>query len=120
MTERYSVPCPVFNIRNVCYPFLIGAICVKISIEKIGISMQIFTVIAVFLAPDDRKKVVFLHDTQYGLWILMDSLPFKPYMHPTVTISAVAVFLTRSDLLGKRKIPCGYIHSFDIVIVAAS
>ncbi len=41
-------------------------------------------------------------------------------MYSTIAISAVAVFLTLSDLLSKRKIPCGYIHSLDIVIVTTS
>ena len=82
--------------------------------------MQIFIVITVFLAANHRKQIVLLHNTKHRFRLLMYSLPFKPYMHPAVTISAVAVFLTRSNLLGKRKIPCRYIHSFDIVIVTTS
>ena len=50
----------------------------------------------------------------------MYSLSFKPYMHSTITVGAMAVFLTFSDLLGKRQIACGHIHSLDIVIVATS
>ena len=50
----------------------------------------------------------------------MYPLSFKPYMNSAITVCAVTMLLTLSDLLGKRKIPCGHIHSFDIVIVAAS
>ena len=50
----------------------------------------------------------------------MYSVPFEPYMYSTVAISAMAVFLTLSDLLGKWQIPRRHVHSFDIVIVAAS
>jgi hypothetical protein len=82
--------------------------------------MKIFSVIAVFLSSDNRKQIVFLHNAKHSLWILMDSLPFKPYMHSAVTVGAMAMLLTLSDLLGKRQIPCRYIHSFDIVIVATS
>ena len=50
----------------------------------------------------------------------MYSLPFKPYMHSTVTIGAATMFLTLPDLLCKWQVPCGNVHSLDIVIVTAS
>ena len=50
----------------------------------------------------------------------MYSLPFKPYLHSAITVGAVAVILTLSYLLCKRKIPRGNVHPFDIVIVATS
>jgi hypothetical protein len=41
-------------------------------------------------------------------------------MYSAIAIGAVTMILTLSDLLGKRQIPCGYVHSLDIVIVTAS
>ena len=82
--------------------------------------MQILAIITVFLSPDNRKQILFLHNTENCLGILMDALPFKPYMHSTVAVGAVAMLLTLPNLLGKRQISCRYIHSFDIIIVATS
>ena len=79
-----------------------------------------FAVVAVFLASNYGKQIVFLHYAKHCLGILMDALSFKPYMDSTVAISAVAMLLTLPDLFGKRKIPCRYIHSLDIVIVTTS
>ena len=75
------------NIRNIRYPFLIGAFCVEISVEQIRISVQIFAVITVFLTTDDGKQIVLLHYTKYG-GILMYSLSFTPYMHSAVAVCA--------------------------------
>ena len=115
---QYTLSC--LDIRNICYPLLIGTLRMEISVEQIWVSVQIFSVIAVFPAPNLGKQIVFLHDAKHGLGILMYSLSFKPYMDSAVAIGTMTVLLAFSDLIGKRKIPCGRIHSFDIVIVAAS
>ena len=108
------------DVRYICYPFLIRALGVKISVEQIGVSMQMFTIIALFFATNDRKQIVFLHNSKNGLRILMDSLSFKPYMHSTVAVGAMAMLLTFPNLLGKWQIPRRNPHSLDIVIVATS
>ena len=82
--------------------------------------MKIFSVITVFLAANHGKQIVFLHNAKHSLWILVDSLSFKPYMYSTVAVGAMAMLLTFPDLLGKRQIPRRNIHSLDIVIVATS
>ena len=42
------------NVRNICNPFLIWSFSFEISVQKVGISVQIISVIAVFLASDYR------------------------------------------------------------------
>lgn len=69
--------------------------------------MQIFSIIEVFFASNDRKKIVFPHNAQYGFGILVYSLSFKPYMDSAVTVCAMVALLTFSNLFGKRQIPCG-------------
>ena len=64
----YTLPC--VDVLNGRHPFLIGTFCVKISIEKIGVSMQIFSIIAVFLTANYGKQIVFLHNT-YHLFLLI-------------------------------------------------
>ena len=122
VTNDRKIQCALscFNIRNICYPFLIGSICVEISVEQIGIPVQVCSIIAVFFTAHYGKQVVFLHNAKNGLRILMYSLPFKPYMHSAVAICTMATLLTFPDLLGQRQILCRRIYSFDIVIVATS
>ena len=98
---------------------MVRALGVKISIEQIGISMEMFSVIAVFFASNYGKQIIFLHNAKYSFRILMYPLPFEPYMHSAVSVCTVAMFLTFPNFLGKRKIPGRRSYSFDIVIVAA-
>ena len=48
----------------------------EISIKQIWVSVQIFTIIAVSLATNHRKQIVFLHNTKHCLGVFMDSLSF--------------------------------------------
>ncbi len=70
------------DVRNICYPLLIGTLRVKLSVEQIGVFVQASTVIAVFLATNHRKQIVFLHYSKYILLFMsVDYHAFYAYPH---------------------------------------
>lgn len=82
--------------------------------------MQILTAIVKLLSAYYRKQIVFLHYTQYCLWILIYSLSFKPYLYSAVSICSVIFFLTFSYLLSKWHISICFVFSFQIRIVTTT
>ena len=116
--RQIQEPLSCSNVRNIRYPLLIWAVCFEISCQMVRIFIYTIGVVVVLLSSDFRQQIIFLHNTKHRFRILMYSLSFKPYMYSTVAICATAMFLTLTDFLSKRKIPCGYVHSLNIVIVA--
>lgn len=67
------------DVRNICCLLLIGTLRVKLSVEQI---VQASTVIAVFLATNHRKQIVFLHYSKYILLLMsVDYHAFYAYPH---------------------------------------
>ena len=88
--------------------------------EKIWVTMQIFSVIAVFSASHLRQKIIFLHDPQNCFWISVNPAFFKPNTHSSVPISAFGTRLTFPDLFCKIQIFCRQLHSADKSVITAS
>ena len=90
-------------IRNVD-PLLIWMFCIIISIQKNWIFVQRLTVIVIFLSPDNRKQIVFLHYTKHCFGATSDIFTFEQNMNSVITVSLSASFLTFFYLFRKRQI----------------
>ena len=82
--------------------------------------MQRFSVLHIPFSPNDRKQTVFIHHSENGFGIVMDSVSLEPDMHSPVAIGAFAFCLALTNLIGQGEILCRYLHSFYIPIVAAA
>ena len=51
------------NVRNVCYPLLVGTVCCEIAVEQIGIAMQCF--------PDFTYRFLLITDSKLYLFITL-------------------------------------------------
>ena len=69
---------------------------------------------------DYRQQIIFLHNSQNGFRVFMYAVTFEPNMHSAISVCFTTRILTFSYFFGKRQILCRKLHSFDIVIVAAS
>ena len=69
---------------------------------------------------DNRKQIILLHYSQNSFRISIYTVSLKPYMYSAIAVSFSALLLTFPYFIRKRKVFCRYVHSFDIVIVAAS
>jgi hypothetical protein len=109
-----------FDVRNIRNPLLVRPIRMEIPIQKIWVTMQTFSVIAVFSASHLRQKIIFLHDPQNCFWIAVNPAFFKPNTHSSVPISAFGTRLTFPDLFCKIQIFCRQLHSADKSVITAS
>ena len=82
--------------------------------------MECFSILHISFSPNNRKQTIFIHHSENGLRIMIDSLSFQPDMYPAVTVSVLAFVLALADLLGQRQILCRYLHSFYIPIITAA
>ena len=94
--RQKSLAC--FDVWYICYPLLIRTICMEVSVQQIGITMQMIAVMLILLSPDNRKQIVFPHYTQHRLRTPMDPLPVKPDQHSPITIGLLDLCLTGADL----------------------
>ena len=108
------------NVRNVCYPLLVGTLCCEVAVEKIGITVKCFTVFHIPPSPNNREQTVFIHDSENRFRIVVYSVPLQPDLYSTVAIGTPALNLALADLLGQREIFCRYLHSLYIPIIAAA
>jgi hypothetical protein len=58
----------------------------KITVEQIIISVQRLTVIAVPSSSDNREKAVLVHNTQYGLRVVMNASAFQPHCNTAMSL----------------------------------
>ena len=84
------------------------------------ISSREGSVMLISLSPDNRKQMIFLHDSQHRLGVSMNAFALKPYLHSPVPICLFALLLTELDLIGQRQIPIRDLHSFYVIVIAAS
>ena len=108
------------NVRNIRYPFLIRAIGSKISGKFIFVFVNLIAVFMVFPPSDNGQKVVFPHNSQDCLRVMMDSVSVQPYLYSAVSIGSAAFLLTFPDLLCKSLVFGRCVHPMDIVVVSAS
>ena len=108
------------NVRNVCYPLLVGTVRYKVPVEQIRIAVQRFTVLHIPFSSNNRQQAVFVHHPENSFRIVVYSMSLQPDMHSAITIGAPALSLAFADLLSQHQILCRNLHSFHIPIVAAA
>ena len=108
------------DVRNVCYPLLVGPIRSEVPVEQIRITVKRLSVLHIPLSPNSRKQTVLVHYFKDCFGIVMDSVPLQPYVHSPVAIGTLAFCLALTDLLGQRQIFCRVLHPLYIPIVAAA
>ncbi|MDY3014072.1 MAG: hypothetical protein SOR61_02550, partial [Evtepia sp.] len=109
------------NVENVCYPFAVGSVCVKLPIEQIFVLVNLLSHLLPFPAPADfRQQIIFLHDPQYGFRIAENILAFQPQPHPPVSVGTVAAFLLLCDSFSKSCVLFRLAQTMDKIVVAAT
>lgn len=110
------------DIRNVCDPLGIGAVCHEVAVEQILVFMYLLPHIFVLLeAAYLREHTILVHYPQYRLRIEIQGLfPHKPYLDSTVAVSLSAAMLALRDHPSQDRIPLTAIPAFQIIIVSTS
>ncbi len=68
-------PFVCMDIRNICHPFLVGSICVKVSVEKILILVHLLPHLYPLPWPADfSQDVILFHHSQHCFGVVVDPL----------------------------------------------
>ena len=116
---QYALLC--VNVSNICYPFAVWSIRMKLSVEQILILVDLLSHLLPFpAAADFRKLTVFLHDAKDGFGIAVNASLFQHHPHPAVAIRAKAALPLFRNGFCKGCIFLRSIQSMNEIIVSTS
>ena len=82
------------DVRDIRYPLAVWFVRLKLPIQEIFVLMELLAHLDP-LPPSANlcQKVIFSHDSQDRLGIMVDAPLFQPQPHPPVTVSLITMFL---------------------------
>ena len=93
-TDKIDNPFVCMDIRNICYPFLIGSICVKVSVEEILILVHLLPhLYPLPWSADFCQDVILFHHSQHCFGVVVDPMLLQPQPHPSIAIGLPASLL---------------------------
>ena len=116
---QYALLC--VDVHDICYPFAVGPVCVKLAVEQVFISVYLLAhLLPLPAAADLGQQTVFLHNPQDGLGIAVDAALLQHQPHPAVAIGTKAAFLLLRDDFCKSRVFLRPAQSMDKIIISAS
>ena len=115
---QYALLC--VDVRNICYPFAVGPVRVKLAVEQVFIFVYLLAhLLPLPAAADLGQQTVFLHNPQDGLGIAVDALLFQHQPHPSVSVGVEAALPLLRDDSRKKRVFLRPAQTVDEIIVPA-
>ena len=110
------------DVRDICYPFLIGTFCPELPVQEIGITAQALHGLVVRpSASNPREQVIIPHNTQDRLFIQADSpLLFQPNPDSPVSVSSMAGLMALTDHIRDARVLPGPVQILYIAVITAA
>ena len=111
-----------YDVRDICYPFLIGTFCPELPVQEIGITAQALHCLVVRpSAANLREQVIISHNTQDRLFIQADSLLlFQPNLDSPASGSSAAGLMALADHIRNVCVLPGPVQVLYIAVITAA
>lgn len=110
------------DVRDICYPFLIGTFCPELPLQEIGIMTQtLHSLVVRSSAASLREQVIIPYNTQDRLFIQADSLLlFRPNLDSPISVSSAAGLMALVDHIRNVCVLPGPVQVLYIAVITAA